>query len=89
MTSSTAFQNFRGRLREVGALRSLCVSEDVAPRKRPRARQINDALCRAALVLLCAHMEGFFEQLINDILLFHESNNTPVRLACTPTYPHS
>ncbi len=91
MSSCLAYLTFRSRLREVGTLRSLCVSEDVAPRERPRARQINDAACRAALVLLCAHMEGFFEQLINDVLAFHELNGTrigsmPLRLRITQVW---
>lgn len=79
MTTSSSFRNFRERLREVGTLRTLCVREDVRPRERERARKRNVAVCRAALVLLCSHMEGFFEDLTADILQFHESNRTPLK----------
>jgi hypothetical protein len=80
MTRSSAYRGFWEGLREVGRLRSLCVKRAVPADALRRARDRDDALCRAALVLLCSHIEGFFEQLVVDVLQFHEINCTPVRV---------
>jgi len=54
------------RLREVGCLVSICRS-----RRSRRSRDFaaeEPALLRGALVLLSSHIEGFFEELIGDII---------------------
>jgi RiboL-PSP-HEPN len=71
---SPALKDFWTNLKEVGTLISLCEMRENKPIHRIR----NESLCRSSLVLLCSHMESFFESLIVDILQFHESNQTPV-----------
>ncbi len=53
---------------------SLFEVNETAVKKKP----INESLSRAALLLLCSHVESFFESLIVDILAFHEFNQTPI-----------
>jgi hypothetical protein len=71
---SPAIKNFWIDLKEVGTLISLCEIPETKPIHRIR----NESLCRSSLVLLCSHLETFFENLIVDVLQFHESNQTPV-----------
>jgi RiboL-PSP-HEPN len=71
---SPALKDFWTNLKEVGTLISLCEM----PENKPIHRIRNESLCRSSLVLLCSHMESFFETLIVDILQFHESNQTSV-----------
>ena len=61
-------------LKEVGTLISL---REVTESK-PKQRKVNESLSRASLLLLCSCMEGFFERLVEDILQFHEFNETSV-----------
>jgi hypothetical protein len=75
---SPALRSFRQRLGEVEALLKLCEPNLSGLEKRSKARKKDEALCRAALVLLCSHMEGFFEDLVQDILQFHELNGTEI-----------
>jgi hypothetical protein len=71
---SPALKNFQFNLEEVKIIMSLFAIDtgDL------RIRLVNESLCRAALVLLCSHVENFFETLITDILVFHEVNETPI-----------
>jgi hypothetical protein len=71
---SPALKDFWTNLKEVGTLISLCEMPETKPIQRIR----NESLCRSSMVLLCSHMESFFENLIIDILQFHESNQTSV-----------
>ncbi len=71
---SPALKDFWTNLKEVGTLISLCEMPETKSIQRIR----NESLCRSSLVLLCSHMESFFETLIVDILQFHEFNQTPV-----------
>jgi RiboL-PSP-HEPN len=71
---SPALKDFWTNLKEVGTLISLCKMSENKPIQRIR----NESLCRSSLVLLCSHMESFFENLVVDILQFHEFNQTSV-----------
>jgi hypothetical protein len=51
---------------------------DVSTREDDRRKE--RALSRAALVLLCSHMEGFFEDLVQDVLSFHERDGTSIKM---------
>jgi RiboL-PSP-HEPN len=74
--SSPALLNFFGNLREVGTLISLSKSKEVTA----KSREINECLSRASTLLLCSHIESFFEDLIVDIIDFHENNQTAVMM---------
>jgi hypothetical protein len=77
---SPALLKFWINLREVGTLTSLSyINED-----NPRQREVNECLSRASMLLLCSHVESFFEDLIVDILSFHENNQTPVNILPIP-----
>ena len=71
---SPALPKFWINLREVGTLISLSYTNETTPKHR----EINECLSRASMLLLCSHVESFFEDLIVDILSFHENNQTPV-----------
>jgi RiboL-PSP-HEPN len=71
---SPALKDFWVNLKEVGTIMSLFEVNETAIKKKP----VNESLSRAALVLLCSHVENFFESLIIDILTFHESNQTSI-----------
>jgi RiboL-PSP-HEPN len=71
---SPAFKGFQENLEEIKTIMSLFEIDTGDLRKR----LVNESLCRAALVLLCSHVENFFETLITDILVFHELNETPI-----------
>ena len=80
-----AQHNFNLRLKEIETLLGLCENENASLREKSNSRQTDGTLCRAALVLLCSHMEGFFEDLIENIMRFHSMNTTltsclPMRL---------
>ncbi|WP_009632054.1 MAE_28990/MAE_18760 family HEPN-like nuclease [Synechocystis sp. PCC 7509] len=45
-----------------------------------KQREINECLSRASILLLCSHIESFFEDLILDILTFHEYNQTSISM---------
>ena len=72
---SPALRNFWQNLKEISTLMNLCKGSTIA---LPKRRVEQDSLCRAAIVLLCSHMEGFFERLVEDILRFHELNATSI-----------
>ncbi len=69
---SPALKDFWINLKEVGTIMSLFEPNETAIKKKP----VNESLSRAALLLLCSHVENFFESLIVNILTFHESNQT-------------
>ncbi len=77
---SPALLKFWINLREVGTLISLSYINETTPKQR----DINECLSRASMLLLCSHIESFFEGLIVDILSFHENNQTPVNILPTP-----
>jgi RiboL-PSP-HEPN len=77
---SPALLKFWTNLREVGTLISLSYINETSPKQR----DINECLSRASMLLLCSHVESFFEGLIVDILSFHENNQTPVNILPTP-----
>ncbi len=69
---SPALIKFWVNLREVGVLSSLSKKD----KSSSKQREINECLSRASILLLCSHIERFFEDLVIDILTFHESNQT-------------
>lgn len=77
---SPALLKFWINLREVGTLISLSYINETTPKQR----DINECLSRASMLLLCSHVESFFEGLIVDILSFHENNQTPVHILPIP-----
>src|SRR6185503_7650306 len=76
ISRSPAARLLDDRIAEVITLVRLCPPTDSDPPTRDEARRTETALCRSALVLLCSHMEGFFEDLVEDVLAFHEANET-------------
>jgi hypothetical protein len=79
MPTSRAYAELQSRLDEIRLLLNLCEEEIPGTLGAARIRQQNEALCRGAVVLLCSHMEGYFEDLSRDILDFHERNQTPLK----------
>jgi hypothetical protein len=71
---SPALKRFYINLREVGIMMPLFRTNKVAIDKTT----LDESLARAALLLLCSHVENFFESLIENILEFHEYNETPI-----------
>lgn len=76
MKYSPALTAFGNRLTEVATLLRLCTPLNASLTTKSKSRNKDIVLCRAALVLLSSHMEGFFEDLIQDILQFYELINT-------------
>jgi hypothetical protein len=71
---SPALKEFWENIKEVGTLMAHCS----IPERNNKQRLRNESCSRASLLLLCSHVERFFESLIVDILEFHEENNTPM-----------
>jgi RiboL-PSP-HEPN len=71
---SPALIKFWISLKEVGVLVSLHKPGTITTRQT----EINESLARSCILLLCSHIESFFEDSIVDILTFHEYNNTPM-----------
>jgi RiboL-PSP-HEPN len=71
---SPALIKFWINLREVGVLVSLYKQDKITTKQT----EINESLARSCILLLCSHIESFFEDSIVDILTFHEYNNTPM-----------
>lgn len=69
MHCSAALDKFSERLAEVEILLSLCSPPEANLQKQTAAAHRDNAILRAALVLLCSHIEGFFEDLVGDVLL--------------------
>jgi len=57
---------------------NLCETDETVLLTDPIKRQRDTTLCRAAIVLLCSHMEHFFEETIKNVLEFHELNGTTI-----------
>lgn len=72
MATSSALRKLAGRLGEVEALLALCSPPDLDLKEKTAAAARDSALLRGALVLLCSHVEGFFEDLIIDVLAAYE-----------------
>ncbi len=73
---SPALIKFWVNLREVGVLSSLSKKDESSSKQR----EINECLSRASILLLCSHIESFFEDLVIDILTFHEYNQTSMSM---------
>jgi hypothetical protein len=69
---SPALIKFWNNLREVGILASLYKEGRISNKQT----EINESLARSCILLLCSHLESFFEDSIVDVLTFHECNNT-------------
>jgi hypothetical protein len=69
---SGAFTKFAVRLLEVKRLLSLCTPEDADYRIKKDNVARDDALLRGAHVLLCSHLEGYFEDLISDLIAAYD-----------------
>jgi HEPN superfamily RiboL-PSP-like protein len=65
---SGAFTKFALRILEVKRLLSLCTPEDADYRIKKDNVERDDALLRGAHVLLCSHLEGYFEDLVSDLI---------------------
>src|SRR4051812_16955291 len=68
MERSRAYCRLTERFDEVRLLLGLCSSPDTEPNAHRSAAGKDAALLRGALVLLCSHLEGFFEDLIEEAL---------------------
>ncbi|WIW50240.1 HEPN domain-containing protein (plasmid) [Bradyrhizobium sp. 62B] len=69
---SSAFTKFGDRILEVKRLLALCtpVTARYGTKKENALR--DDALLRAAHVLLCSHLEGYFEDLVSDVVTAYD-----------------
>jgi hypothetical protein len=65
---SRAYTRLAERFGEVRTLLGLCSSPETDPQVHRSAASKDAALLRGALVLLCSHLEGFFEDLMEDSL---------------------
>jgi hypothetical protein len=65
---SRAYVRLAERFGEVRTLLDLCSSPETDPHKRRAAANADAAILRGALVLLCSHLEGFFEDLVSEAL---------------------
>src|SRR5260370_18960324 len=65
---SRAYLRLAERFGEVRTLLELCSSPEMDSQTRRSVAGKDAALLRGALVLLCSHLEGFFEELIEDAL---------------------
>jgi RiboL-PSP-HEPN len=65
---SRAYARLPERFGEVRTLLGLCSSPETKPEEHRAAARTDAALLRGALVLLCSHVEGFFEDLVEDAL---------------------
>jgi RiboL-PSP-HEPN len=72
--SSPALVKFFDNLKEVGTLISMSKLNVLTARDRI----INECISRSVLLLLCSHVESFFEDLIVDIINFHELSHTSI-----------
>jgi RiboL-PSP-HEPN len=75
---SAAFRKFAERMLEVKRLLSLCAPEDADYRIKKENVARDEALLRGAHVLLCSHLEGYFEDLICDLIQAYDNLTTQV-----------
>ena len=69
---SGAFTKFALRILEVKRLLSLCTPEDADYRIKKDNVERDDALLRGSHVLLCSHLEGYFEDLVSDLITAYD-----------------
>jgi hypothetical protein len=77
---SAAFTKFALRILEVKRLLSLCAPDDADYRIKKENVARDEALLRGAHVLLCSHLEGYFEDLISDLIEAYDKLTTQVTL---------
>ncbi len=82
---SRALKKFRTRKAEILRLLKLCTRPSAKLSTSVRNTLRDRSLCRGATVLLCSHIEGYFENLVEDVLDFFENkkvkiSNLPDRL---------
>lgn len=65
---SLALSKFENRVLEVKRLLSLCTPEEADYRIKKESASRDEAILRGAHVLLCSHVEGYFEDLIADLI---------------------
>lgn len=65
---SPALAKFEERMREVERLLSLCSIDSIESGTREENLERDGSILRGALVLLCSHLEGFFEDLVSDFI---------------------
>lgn len=65
---SPAYARFALRMLEVKRLLSLCAPDNADYRIKKENASRDEALLRGAHVLLCSHLEGFFEDLVSDLV---------------------
>src|SRR5581483_7146675 len=70
---SNAHQKFGERILEVKRLLALCTPEDADYRIKKENVERDDALLRGAHVLLCSHLEGYFEDLVTDAIRAYDA----------------
>jgi hypothetical protein len=75
---SAAFRKFSARMLEVKQLLFLCEPEDADYRIKKENVARDNALLRGAHVLLCSHLEGYFEDLICDLIHAYDNLTTKV-----------
>lgn len=76
---SAAFTKFALRMLEVKRLLSLCAPDDADYRIKKENVSRDEALLRGAHVLLCSHLEGYFEDLICDLIDVYDKLTTQVK----------
>lgn len=69
---SGAYSKFGDRMLEVKRLLALCTPETADNRIKLSNAERDDALLRGAHVLLCSHLEGYFEDLIADLIAAYD-----------------
>jgi len=65
---SPALLKFEDRMREVERLLKLCVPDNADPNEKKEHFERDGSILRGAHVLLCSHLEGFFEDLVADLI---------------------
>jgi len=69
---SLALSKFENRVLEVKRLLSLCTPEEADYRIKKESASRDEAILRGAHVLLCSHVEGYFEDLIADLIAAYD-----------------
>lgn len=77
---SAALSKFSGRILEVKRLLSLCVPNDADYRLKMESAAKDEALLRGAHVLLCSHLEGYFEDLVSDVIEAYDGLAEDIKL---------
>lgn len=69
---SPALVKFKDRTREVECLLEICVPDDADPNDKKASFDRDGSILRGAHVLLCSHLEGYFEDLIGDLVAAYD-----------------